>query len=136
MRKKARMKELTTKQESFAQAIVKGSNQADAYRLAYSAEKMKDETIWSNASRLIIDRRVQARIKKLRQPSVDKVSLTLDRHLNDLLILREKATNDEKWSSAIQAETVRGKAAGLHVEKIDMKQDLDIVIELVKFGDD
>jgi|TARA_R110002126_G_scaffold100956_1_gene232797 phage terminase small subunit len=130
------MKELTTKQESFAQAIVKGSNQADAYRLAYSAEKMKDETIWSNASRLIIDRRVQARIKKLRQPSVDKVSLTLDRHLNDLLILREKATNDEKWSSAIQAETVRGKAAGLHVEKIDMKQDLDIVIELVKFGDD
>jgi phage terminase small subunit len=136
MRKKARMKELTTKQESFAQAIVKGSNQADAYRLAYSAEKMKDETIWSNASRLIIDRRVQARIKKLRQPSVDKVSLTLDKHLNDLLILREKATNDEKWSSAIQAETVRGKAAGLHVEKIDMKQDLDIVIELVKFGDD
>jgi|TARA_R110002124_G_C8829607_1_gene504626 phage terminase small subunit len=130
------MKELTTKQESFAQAIVKGSNQADAYRLAYSAEKMKDETIWSNASRLIIDRRVQARIKKLRQPSVDKVSLTLDKHLNDLLILREKATNDEKWSSAIQAETVRGKAAGLHVEKIDMKQDLDIVIELVKFGDD
>ena len=97
---------------------------------------MKDETIWSNASRLIIDRRVQARIKKLRQPSVDKVSLTLDKHLNDLLILREKATNDEKWSSAIQAETVRGKAAGLHVEKIDMKQDLDIVIELVKFGDD
>ena len=136
MRKKARMKELTTKQESFAQAIVKGSNQADAYRLAYCAEKMKDETIWSNASRFIIDRRVQARIKKLRQPSVNKVSLTLDKHLNDLLILREKAANDEKWSSAIQAETVRGKAAGLHVEKIDMKQDLDIVIELVNFGDD
>ena len=130
------MKELTTKQESFAQAIVKGSNQADAYRLAYSVGKMKDETIWSNASRLIIDRRVQARIKKLRQPSVNKVSLTLDKHLNDLLILREKATNDEKWSSAIQAETVRGKAAGFHIEKIDMKQDLDIVIELVKFGDD
>ena len=130
------MKELTTKQESFAQAIVKGSNQADAYRLGYSVGKMKDETIWSNASRLIIDRRVQARIKKLRQPSVNKVSLTLDKHLNDLLILREKATNDEKWSSAIQAETVRGKAAGLHIEKIDMKQDLDIVIELVKFGDD
>ena len=130
------MKELTTKQESFAQAIVKGSNQADAYRLAYDAEKMKDETIWSNASRLVIDRRVQARIKKLRQPSVNKVSLTLDKHLDDLLVLREKATNDEKWSSAIQAETVRGKAAGLHIEKIDMKQDLDIVIELVKFGDD
>jgi phage terminase small subunit len=136
MRQKERMKELTAKQESFAQAIVKGSNQADAYKLAYNAEKMKDETIWSNASRLVIDRRIQARIKKLRQPSVNKVSLTLDKHLDDLLVLREKAANDEKWSSAIQAETVRGKAAGLHIEKIDMKQDLDIVIELVKFGDD
>jgi phage terminase small subunit len=130
------MKELTTRQESFAQAIVKGSNQADAYRLAYSADKMKDETIWSNASRLVIDKKVQARIKKLRQPSVNKASLTLDKHLNDLLILREKATNDEKWSSAIQAETVRGKAAGLHIEKVDMKQDVDIVVELVSFGDE
>ena len=136
MRKKARMKELTTKQETFAQEIVKGSNQADAYRLAYNAGGMKDETIWSNASRLIIEDKIQKRIKSLRQPTVDKVQLTLEKHLNDLLHLREKATNDEKWSSAIQAETVRGKAAGLHVEKVDMKQDVDIVVELVNFGDE
>lgn len=130
------MKELTPKQEDFAQQIVKGSTQADAYRTAYNASSMKDETIWSNASRLIDNSKVKARIKELRQPSVDKVNLTLESHLTDLLKLRNMAAKDEKWSAAIQAETVRGKAAGLHIDKIDMKQDLDVVVEIVRFGDE
>jgi phage terminase small subunit len=130
------MKELTPKQEDFAQQIVKGSTQADAYRTAYNASSMKDETIWSNASRLIDNSKVKARIKELRQPAVDKVNLTLESHLTDLLKLRNMAAKDEKWSAAIQAETVRGKAAGLHIDKIDMKQDLDVVVEIVRFGDE
>lgn len=130
------MKELTPKQEDFAQQIVKGSTQADAYRTAYSASSMKDETIWSNASRLIDNSKVKARIKELRKPAVDKVNLTLESHLTDLLKLRNMAAKDEKWSAAIQAETVRGKAAGLHIDKIDMKQDLDVVVEIVRFGDE
>jgi phage terminase small subunit len=130
------MKELTPKQEDFAQQIAKGSTQADAYRTAYNASSMKDETIWSNASRLIDNSKVKARIKELRQPAVDKVNLTLESHLTDLLKLRNMAAKDEKWSAAIQAETVRGKAAGLHVDKIDMKQDLDVVVEIVRFGDE
>jgi phage terminase small subunit len=130
------MKELTPKQEDFAQQIVKGSTQADAYRTAYNASSMKDETIWSNASRLIDNSKVKARIKELRQPAVDKVNLTLESHLTDLLKLRNMAAKDEKWSAAIQAETVRGKAAGLHIDKIDMKQDLDVVVEIVRFEDE
>tara|TARA_R110001599_G_scaffold239292_1_gene438890 strand:- start:288 stop:680 length:393 start_codon:yes stop_codon:yes gene_type:complete len=130
------MKELTPKQEDFAQQIVKGSTQADAYRTAYNASSMKDETIWSNASRLIDNSKVKARIQELRQPSVDKVNLTLESHLTDLLKLRNMAAKDEKWSAAIQAETVRGKAAGLHIDKIDMKADLDVVVELVRWEDD
>ena len=130
------MKELTPKQEDFAQQIVKGSTQADAYRTAYNASSMKDETIWSNASRLIDNSKVKARLKELRKPAVDKVNLTLESHLTDLLKLRNMAAKDEKWSAAIQAETVRGKAAGLHIDKIDMKQDLDVVVEIVRFGDE
>ena len=133
------MKELTNKQEEFAQEIVKGSTQADAYRAAYDAANMKDETVWSNASRLIDNSKVAARIKELRQPSIDKVQLTLESHLTDLLKLRNMAAKDEKWSAAIQAETIRGKAAGLHIDKMDVKQELGelkiSVIELVS-GDD
>ena len=133
------MKELTNKQEEFAQEIVKGSTQADAYRAAYDAGSMKDETIWSNASRLIDNSKVKARIQELRQPSIDKVQLTLESHLTDLLKLRNMAAKDEKWSAAIQAETIRGKAAGLHIDKVDVKQELGelkiSVIELIS-GDD
>ena len=133
------MTELTPKQEEFAQEIVKGSTQADAYRAAYDAANMKDETVWSNASRLIDNSKVAARIKELRQPSIDKVQLTLESHLTDLLKLRNMAAKDEKWSAAIQAETIRGKAAGLHIDKMDVKQELGelkiSVIELVS-GDD
>jgi|TARA_R110000803_G_scaffold126580_1_gene194164 phage terminase small subunit len=133
------MTDLTNKQEEFAQEIVKGSTQADAYRAAYDAANMKDETVWSNASRLIDNSKVAARIKELRQPSIDKVQLTLESHLTDLLKLRNMAAKDEKWSAAIQAETIRGKAAGLHIDKMDVKQELGelkiSVIELVS-GDD
>ena len=57
---------LTPKQEAFAQAIADGKTQADAYRLAYNAEKQKDSTLWSNASRLMTDSKVLARVDELR----------------------------------------------------------------------
>lgn len=58
---------LTAKQEDFAQAIASGKTQADAYRLAYDAENMKESTLWSNASRLMADSKVTARVEELRK---------------------------------------------------------------------
>mgnify|MGYP003964249881 CR=1 FL=1 len=136
LRHRREMIVLTDKREKFAQEIVKGSNQTKAYKFAYNAKNMKDESIWTEASKLMTDLKVSQRIQELRQPAVDKVHLTLESHLKTLADLRDKADADEKWSAAIQAETVRGKAAGLHIDKIDMKQDLDVVVEIVRFGDE
>lgn len=58
---------LTPKQEAFAQAIASGMTQADAYRSAYNADKQKDATLWSNASRLMADSKVLARVDDLRK---------------------------------------------------------------------
>lgn len=57
---------LTAKQESFAQAIASGKTQADAYRLAYNADNMKDASIWSKASVLMSDVKVTSRVEELR----------------------------------------------------------------------
>lgn len=57
---------LTAKQEAFAQAIADGKTQADAYRSAYSAAKMKPETVWSKASQLMVDGKVAARVASLK----------------------------------------------------------------------
>ena len=63
---------LTNKQESFAQAIASGKTQADAYRLSYNAENMKDASIWSKASVLMSDVKVTARVEELRSKLENK----------------------------------------------------------------
>ena len=57
---------LTFKQESFAQVIVDGLNQSDAYRHAYNASNMKPETIWQRASEVMEHGQVAVRIQELR----------------------------------------------------------------------
>lgn len=57
---------LTAKQEKFAQCIADGMNQADAYRTAYNAVKMKDSSIHVNASKAMADAKVAQRVNELR----------------------------------------------------------------------
>lgn len=58
---------LTPQQERFAQEVANGKSQADAYRTAYKAEKMKAETIHARASELAATGTVSGRIRTLRQ---------------------------------------------------------------------
>ncbi len=130
------MNKLTAKQEDFAQQIVKGSTQADAYRTAYSAQDMLDKTIWVKASELMANGKVTGRIEELRLPVIKEAQLTLKSHLDNLLEIREHAVEDRNWSAAVSAETARGKAAGLHTGKAIMsietaREDRVTVIELV-----
>ena len=57
---------LTAKQEAFAQAVASGKTQADAYRLAYDAIKMKDNVIWVKACELMGDGNVSVRVTELK----------------------------------------------------------------------
>lgn len=61
-------KPLTLKQENFCQYYVDiDGNASEAYRMSYDASKMKPETIWSAASRLLADCKVAARINQIRE---------------------------------------------------------------------
>ena len=115
---------LTPKQESFAQNVASGKTQADAYRMAYDAGKMKDATIISKASILMADGNIRARVDELRKPIVEKLHITLESHLNDLKILRNAAAKNLQFSAAITAEGLRGKASGFYSEKA--KDDDDV----------
>lgn len=109
---------LTPKQEAFAQAIVTGMNQSDAYRAAYKVrEGTKPETVNQAASRIMADSNVTARVAELRVPVAKKAQITLESHLDDLLRLRNMAAKEKQYSAAITAEVARGKASGVHVEK-------------------
>ena len=129
------MNNLTTKQNRFCEEVVSGKTQAEAYRIAYSAQDMKDKTIWSKASELMTNGKVTARLEELRAPVIKEAQLTLAAHLNNLLEIRESAVEDRNWSAAVSAETARGKAAGLHTGKaimsIEKASPKVTVIELV-----
>ncbi len=63
---------LTAKQEAFCQGIADGLGQADAYRAAYDAEGMKDNTIYPLASKLMKNSKVAARIAELKSEVQEK----------------------------------------------------------------
>lgn len=63
---------LTAKQESFALAIVNGTTQIDAYKVAYDTENYQESTIHSEASRLVSNPKIVARIAELRKGLVSK----------------------------------------------------------------
>lgn len=111
---------LTPKQEAFAQAVATGKTQADAYRAAFSASKMKPETIHKRASELMANGEVTGRVAELRKPVVMAVEITLESHLNQLAYLRDKAEQEGKFSAAVTAEVARGKASGLYVDKVSL----------------
>ena len=64
---KKKNRSLTTKQYDFIYALLDGKTRAEAYRIAYNADKMKQQSIHSNAYKLFHDEPVQAEYQRLLQ---------------------------------------------------------------------
>ncbi len=67
---------LTPKQERFIQNIVAGMSQRQAYKEAYNAENMKDETIDNEAYRLFKSPDITTRYNELMEELQDKAIMT------------------------------------------------------------
>lgn len=133
---------LTPKQEAFCLAYLETGNASEAYRRSYDAENMSDPVVRNKASALLAKGDIRVRLDELREPVTKAAQLTLETHLADLKMLRDKALEAEQYSAAITAETNRGKAAGLYTEKHELTGanggPVETVtrIELVALGDD
>ena len=108
---------LTSKQEAFAQAIVSGKTQADAYRTAFSAGKMKDTTIHVKASELMADGKVTVRVAELRAPVIAKLRYGLEEAMLEAADSFRVAKAKENGGAMVAAVQLRAKLNGLLVEK-------------------
>ena len=121
---------LTAKQEQFAQGIIKGMSQADAYRSAYSTSRMADKTIHENASRLANDSKVKARINELRGKISTENIMTAQNRLEWLteLVGSEEASTGDK----LKAIDIMNKMSGEYVQKVqaEVTNAVNISIEL------
>jgi len=108
---------LTSKQESFCHAVVSGMSQADAYRAAFSAGKMKAETIQEEASRLMANPKVSARVVELRAPVIVKMQYGLEQAMLEAAEAFQVAKAKENGGAMVAAVQLRAKLNGLLVEK-------------------
>ncbi len=108
---------LTPKQEKFCQAVVRGSNQSDAFREAYDAKNMLPTTINERACRLMQESKISARVEALREPVLKEVQYDLKAAMGEANLALRMAQAQENPSVMVAATALRAKLSGLLVEK-------------------
>lgn len=123
---------LTAKQEQFVKNIIEGMSQADAYRAAYSCKRMADKTIWENASRLMADSKVAARVQELRNELAKPSIMTAQQRLEWLTGVITSDT--ESTADKLKAADLMNKMQGEYVQKVqaEVQTETTINIELVE----
>ena len=114
-------KRLTEMQKRFAEYIVFGGpdgpvSQSEAAKLAgYSEKRCRQE-----GSELMNPRTsplVASYIGKLKEERLKKFEVNYETHVAELARIKELALKKGSFSSAVNAETNRGKAAGLYIDR-------------------
>ena len=100
-------------QESFCREyVIDVTNQAAAaVRAGYSAK-----TAASQASRLLKNVNVAARVAELQAEAAERNEVTVDNVLTELAELRDAAKEAKQFAAAINAEVHRGKTLGMFVD--------------------
>ena len=84
----------------------------------------KVERAATTASELLNNKkypRVVAAVKRKRSEITETHRVEMNRHIQELARLRDKALGDKSHSAAINAERLRGQAAGLYVERKEIR---------------
>ena len=96
---------LTANQEKFVQSIIEGKSQIEAYKEAYPKQRSADKTCYENASRLMNNSKIKARLTELRNQLAKPSIMTAQERLEYLtrVIIGEET---EKCVQFIDGERV------------------------------
>ena len=114
-------KRLTDMQMRFAEFVVFGGvdgpmTQSEA-AIAAGYSKARSRQEGSELMNPRLSPLVVQYVGSLREESIKKHQITYDTHLAELARLREAALKKGSFSSAVNAEANRGKAAGLYIDR-------------------
>jgi peptidyl-tRNA hydrolase len=99
---------LTAKQEAFCQGIADGLGQADAYRMAYDAEGMKDNTVYSKASIMMSEGKVKARVVELKAQVAEKQLWSREMSVKALVQAYREGSGAVKVSAVKELNAMHG----------------------------
>ena len=126
---------LTPKQERFAQCFADGMSQADAYRTAFNVrEGTKAETCQANASRIMADSKVLARVSELQAKLEKKALWTREMSVKALVAAYKEGKPSDKISAVKELNNMHGFNAP---QKLDIKADIAVsAIDVSKLSTD
>ena len=109
-RKRRKRRPLTAKQEAFLAALIRGANQADAYREAYDCEAMGSHAIHCEASLLAAHPEITARLLAA-QASIERAALSsaLTRRRWIVERLEHEARSADSDAARVRALELLGK---------------------------
>lgn len=85
-------------QEKFAQLVVEGYNQSEAYREAYPrSKKWKSTTVHVKVSELMRNGKVSVKIKELREEHYKRHEVTVDSLVADLMKVRDISLSEKTF---------------------------------------
>lgn len=99
---------LTAKQEAFAQGIADGLDQASAYRAAYDAEDMADNTIYARASELVRNSKVAERIAELKGALAERVLWTREMSVKALVQTFKESSGSVRVAAVKELNAMHG----------------------------
>ena len=131
---------LTTKQEIFVQRLIEGYSQREAYKFAYEASNMKNETIDKRASELFSKGEIKGRYEELKNELKQKMFYTVEKANDDLEWIKLKAKEDIEYRGIKQANS--NAYLGAVKQQIDLngitikeaKEDVDNIIKFELVG--
>ena len=112
-------KRLTDIQKRFSELYIYNEGRKTPYECAVEAGYAEDSAR-VRASELRNPRRYTLVVKyigELREEIQQKYEVTFEKHIKELARIREEALKQRSFSSAVNAEVSRGKAAGLYIEQ-------------------
>ena len=106
-------------QQKFAQLLVTNEGRKTPTECAIEAGYDKD-TAYVRASELRNPKKYPLAVKyigEIREEYQKKYDVDYGKHIAELGKIRQQALAKGAWSAAVNAEVVRGKAAGLYIEQ-------------------
>ena len=118
---------LTEKQEKFVRGLLEGQTQTQAYRNAYDAAGMSEDSVYKEASRLARKAAVRKRLELL-QKELDDAAIANARERLELLtqIIRGERPVGDK----LKAVDLMNKMTGAYSQKTETEADVTVVVEL------
>ena len=118
---------ITEKQEQFVRGLLAGKSQAAAYREAYDAGEMSDESVYKEASKLARRAEIRKRLETLRQELEDAAIASVRERL---ILLTDIIRGDRTAADKLKAVDLMNKMTGAYNQKAEPEAPMTVVVEL------